>query len=106
MNTFIIPVNESVVAFDQQVELDGRIFELIFKWNKRDSHWNMSIGRNGSLLISSIKLVIIPDLLAQHRRIAGIPEGVLFIDDLDGMDTDPNDMNFGDRVVLKYTEVA
>jgi len=104
MSTFIIPVNDTTDAFDQDVELNGRIFKLLFRWNQRDNKWEMDIVRDGVLLVAGITLVIIPDLLIQYRRISGMPEGMLFIDDLDGLDTDPNDINFGDRVVLKYTE--
>lgn len=106
MNTFIIPVTDSTDHFNEQVELDGRIYDLIFKWNARDDHWNISIGRDGIILVSSIKLVVTTDLLGQFRRIGGLPDGILFVDDLDGLDNDPDDQNFGDRVVLKYTEAA
>ncbi len=106
MTTFIIPTNETTDPFDQQVEMDGAVFGLAFRWNKRDLHWSMDISRNGGVLVAGIKLVIIPDLLIQYRRTAGLPEGTLFIDDLDGQDNDPDDVNFGDRVVLKYTDVS
>lgn len=104
MSTFIIPVSETTDAFDEQVELDGLVYDLFFRWNARDNHWGMDIGRDGTVLISSIKLVVTSDLLVQYRRIGDLPEGTLFVDDLDGLDNDPDDENFGDRVVLKYSE--
>lgn len=106
MSTFIIPVSETTDPFEQQVELDGRVYDLTFRWSERGQHWSLDIGRDGNILIAGIKLVIVPDLLIQARRIGELPEGTLFIEDLDGLDNEPNDTNFGDRVVLKYTEAA
>ncbi len=104
MNTLIIPVSDTTDPFDEQVELDGRVYDLAFRWNVRGNHWSMDIGRDGNVLVFGIKLVIIPDLLIQYRRIGDLPLGILFVDDLNGLDTDPDGDNFGDRVVLKYTE--
>lgn len=106
MSTFIIPVSETTDPFDQQVELDGRIFDLVFRWNPRGIHWSMDIGRDGNVLVAGIKVITDGDILNQYQRIADLPDGILFVDDLDGLDTDPDDENFGDRVVLKYTEAA
>lgn len=106
MSTFIIPVSETTDPFDQQVELDALVYDLTFRWNLRGNHWSMDIGRDGVVLIYGIKLVVIDDLLSQYQRIANLPDGTLFIDDLDGLDKDPDGDNFGDRVVLKYTEAA
>lgn len=104
MSTFIIPVSEDTDPFEQQVEMDGRVFDLAFRWNDRGQHWTMDIGRDGVVLVFGIKLVVTTDLLSQYQRIGGLPEGTLFIDDLDALDSDPSDTNFGDRVQLKYTE--
>lgn len=106
MSTFTIPVSDTTDPFDEQVELDGRVYDLAFRWNVRGNHWSMDVGRDGVVLVAGVKLVIIPDLLEQYRRIGELPEGTLFVEDLDGLDTDPDDENFGDRVILKYTEAA
>jgi len=106
VSTFIIPVSDTTDPFDEQVELDGRVYDLAFRWNPRGIHWSMDIARDGDILVYGVKLVVIDDLLSQYQRIGGLPDGVLFMEDLDGLDTDPNDVNFGDRVVLKYTEAV
>ena len=106
MAEFIIPVTETTDPFDQQVELDGLFYDLAFRWNPRGEHWSMDIGRDGVVNVYGIKLVSIDDLLEQYRRAEDLPPGTLFIEDLDGLDTDPNDTNFGDRVVLRYTEAV
>lgn len=104
MATFIIPVQATTDPFSQQVELDGVLYDLTFLWIDRDSHWSITIGRDDDVLISEVKLVIIPDLLDQFRRIAGLPPGRLYVNDLDNLDRDPDDTLFGDRVVLLYEE--
>ena len=106
MSTFIIPVSGTTDPFDEQVELDGAVYDLTFRWNARGPHWTIDIGRDGNILVGGIKLVMISDLLPQYRRADDLPPGTLFVDDLDGLDVDPDDENFGDRVVLKYTEAA
>lgn len=104
MADFIIPVNEGTDPFNQQVELDGRFYDMAFRWNPRGNHWSMDIGRDGNVAVHGIKLVAIQNLLLQYRRSEDLPPGTLFIQDLDGNDVDPDDENFGDRVVIRYTE--
>lgn len=104
MSDFIIPVSETTDSFIEQVDLDGLIYDLQFRWNERDNHWFMDIGRDGVFLIEGIKLVNSPDLLNGLGRIEDLPEGVLSVEDLDGFYSDPDDTNFGDRVQLRYTE--
>lgn len=106
MSAFIIPVAETTEAFIEQVDLDGFIYDLQFHWNSRDNHWFMDIGRDGVFLLEGVKLVASGDLISEFGRIEGLPPGLLSIVDLDGVDTDPNDVNFGDRVQLRYTEAA
>jgi len=104
MSDFTIPVAETTDSFIEQVDLDGLIYDLQFRWNKRDNHWFMDIGRNGVFLLLGIKLVHSSDLISEFERIEDLPEGILSIEDLDGFYSDPDDTNFGDRVQLRYTE--
>lgn len=114
MATFKIPVPTTTDPFSQQVELDGLIYDLTFLWNSRDSHWSLTIARSDVVLIRGIKLITINalasglepdnDLLYQFRRIEDMPPGKLYIQDLDGLDRDPDGTTFGDRVILIYEE--
>jgi hypothetical protein len=104
MARFIIPVQPTTDPFSQQVELDGLIYDLTFLWNARDVHWSLTVGREDVVLIDEVKLVIIDDLLAQYRRIEDLPPGIFSVIDLDGLDRDPDDTLFGDRVLLIYEE--
>lgn len=104
MSDFIIPVSETTDSFIEQVDLDGRIYDLQFRWNVRDNHWFLDIGRDGVFLINGVKLVNSPDLISEFGRIEELPPGLLSVIDLDNVDSDPNSTNFGDRVQLRYTE--
>jgi hypothetical protein len=102
---YSIPVQSTTDPFSQQVELDGLLYDLTFLWNSRDNHWSLTIERDDVVLISEIKLIITDDLLSQYGRIEDLPPGRLFVQDLDGLDRDPDGLIFGDRVLLMYEEV-
>ncbi len=106
MSTFSIPVQATTDPFSQQVELDGLLYDLKFLWNARDGHWSLTVGRDDVVLVNQVKLVGLDDLLAQYQRIGGLPAGRLYIQDLDGLDRDPDDTLFGDRVLLLYEEAT
>lgn len=99
---FDIPVPSTTDPFTQSVELDGTVYDLSFRWNPRDEHWMLDISNAGVLAVAGIKLVVSTDLLARDRRLDGIPPGRLFVADLDGLDRDPDDTLFGERVMLRY----
>jgi hypothetical protein len=103
---YIIPTPTGLLSFNQQVELDGMVYDLYFRWNARDQHWALTISTNGVVLFAGIKLVISSDLLEYARRIDNIPPGKLYIEDLDGFFRDPDGDLFGNRVVLKYEEAS
>ncbi len=106
MAFFTIPVPETTIPFDQQVEMDGNLFLLKFRYHSRNGHWRMTIIRSGVVLLSSLKVVNTLDLLAQYRHIEDLPSGTIIISDQDLLDSDPNDINFGDRVLLMYQDIA
>ena len=106
MSDFIIPVSETTDSFIEQVDLDGRVYDLRFHWNSRDNHWFLDIGRDGIFLINGVKLVSSSDLISEFGRIEELPPGLLSVEDLDNIDTDPDETNFGDRVQLRYTEAV
>lgn len=104
MTISTIPVPKTTDAFTQQVGLSGSVYDLTILWNSRDHHWSISIGRNGLVMIAGLRLIISGDLLEYARRIGGLPAGKLMIVDLDGLDRDPEETLFGNRVVLMYDD--
>lgn len=106
MAFFIIPVPEEIIPFDEQVELDGELFLLKFRYLRRDGAWRMTIVKAGDIILSNIKIVHSDDLLAQYRHIEALPLGTIIISDQDSNDADPDATNFGDRVLLMYQDTT
>lgn len=104
MALFTIPVSDTTDPFEEQVELDGLIYDLAFTWNPRDNHWFLTVGREGVTLLTHVKVVNDQDLLAPYTRTEDLPPGSLQVVDLDDEDKDPCATDFGDRVVLRYEE--
>lgn len=106
MSTLIIPTAFGSPAFRITVELDGEVFGLRFQINRRDDFWRMTVERDGVVLLSGVKIVTGGDLLIAQRYIDELPAGILRADDTDGLDAEPTEANFGDRVKLLYDEAA
>ncbi len=102
----IIPTNHGLLRWRQLAELDTLTFGFAFSINRRDGFWRVAIDRDGTVLLAGIKLVLSADLLAAHRYDDRLPLGTLRMIDLDGLDNEATEENFGDRVVLAYDEVA
>lgn len=104
MSLWNIPVRSTTDAFTEQVELDGLIYNMAFRWNARDQHWFLSMSIDDEPVLMGIKLTISDDLLSYARRILHVPPGRLSVVDLDGLFRDPDATLFGDRVVLRYQD--
>lgn len=105
MTVTTIPVRATTDAFSAQVDLDGSVYELRFRWNARDSHWSLDMLLEGVFVLSGLKLIASDDLLFSVRALPGIPPGRLHTTDLDALDRDPNATLFGDRVELRYDDL-
>ena len=55
--------------------------------------------------MSHLKVVTDSDLLAQYRYIDELPPGRLIVFDNAGLCNDPDDSNFGDRIVMLYEPI-
>ncbi len=107
MATVSIPIPTfSIRPFTEQVELDGSTYDLSFTYNARDGKWRLTIELAGTVLVRNLPLVADADVLRNFDHVEDLPPGTILVHDLDGLDTDPNDTNFGDRVLLLYTEAA
>ena len=105
MSFIQIPIPATTVVFDLQVDLDTVLLQLSFVYYPRDSAWRVTISRSGVTLLSHLKVVTDSDLLAQYRYIEELPPGRLIIFDNEGLGNDPNDSNFGDRVIILYEPI-
>jgi len=103
VSVFNIPIQNRTDANRLTVELSGVFYELRFLFNANESLWYMSIIKDSIEIISAIKLVSGDNLLSQFRAY-DIPAGKLFIEDKDGLYSDPNEANFGESVFLRYDD--
>lgn len=106
MAFFTIPIPAETIPFDQQVELDGVSFLLKFRYYYRDGFWRLTIVKGGTVILTNIKLINTLDLLGQYRHLEDLPAGTIIISDQNFMDSDPNDTNFGDSILLMYEDTA
>lgn len=104
MATYTIPLPTGLQSFTQQVELENKVYDLLFKYNAREAHWYMTISRNDVILLSELKLVHGADLLSQFKYIEEMPKGKLAIVDLNSLFTDPDAETLGQSVVMRYTD--
>jgi len=105
MSIFIIPVQNRTDANILTIELSGDFYQLKFEFNANEMMWYMSIIKGTIEIISSVKLVSSDDLLSQFRAY-DIPKGKIFVEDKDGLFSDPNEENFGESVFLKYDDLS
>lgn len=106
MSSVRIPVNFGVPKFRAVYELDGVTYGFLFRINRRDGSWRVTIDRDRTVLLHNVKIVLYSDLLAISKHDPRVPQGTLRAVDLDGVDTEPTEDNFGDRVILVYDEAA
>lgn len=104
MSIFNIPVQSVTDANSIAVELSGFIFELKFRFNANEGMWYMTLKKNDVEIVSNVKLVSTDDLLSQYTAY-DVPQGVLSIVDQDGLYADPNNLNFGESVFLRYDDL-
>jgi len=103
VSIFNIPVQNRTDANRLTVELSGAFYELRFLFNANESLWYMDLIKDSVAIVSAIKLVSGDNLLAQFKAY-DVPAGRLFIEDKDGLYSDPNETNFGESVFLRYDD--
>jgi hypothetical protein len=98
-----IPVRSLTDAYSFSMLLSGDVFEFLLRFNGNEQKWYMTVLRSDAIVLAGVKLVHSEDLLAQFIAY-DIPQGTLSIHDKDGNYADPNDLNFGESVFLRYEE--
>ena len=105
-----VPTRTDLKAYSMTVEFDGLYYDLTFRFNARDDHWFMDVVHAGARVVTGIKVVEDDDWLKQlvHLEADGRlpPGGTFSVRDTGDEDKDPDDGDFGDRVVLLYTEAS
>lgn len=104
MAIWSVPVKFNSPDFNFQIDLDGTIYGFRFILNERTGRYSMSIATEaGDEIVSGIALVTnwaVIDRFADTR----LPPGLLFTCDMTGGNNEPDEVNFGDSVLLCYDE--
>ena len=107
MSVLSIPIlTGTTVPFNQETDLDGRVYSLSYRYNGRDGKWRMTFEIDGVVILRSLVLVIGEDLLSESRHIEGLPPGNLIVRDVEGLDRDPDGVQFGETVLLLYDDLT
>ena len=104
MTAFAFNINPALLSFSLQTEINEEVYELRLYINRRDGYWYMDFRKPGGEQFNGIKLVTGQDLLRPFRYSEDVPPGAIVCVDLDGLDRDPTETNFGDRILLAYVE--
>lgn len=89
--------------FEEQVELDGTLFILRFRWNAREGAWFLDVLDSAETpLVMGRRLVADGVLLARARHLQGVPAGELMPYDTEQRQEDPAFDDLGTRVLLAY----
>lgn len=105
MATVIIPVSTHP-HHELQVKLDGVVYTLELRWNRRDSGWYLTVKDEAdAVLVASRRLVCDWPIVGLREQPPVLP-GQLWVYDTSGEQLDPTLEDLGTRVLLLYEEAA
>ena len=100
-----IPTSTTFPFYDMEVDLDGVLFLLSFKFNGRDQAWYMSIlDPNGTQLRSGLKVVSDWPLMRLWQEIQIRPAGEMVAVAQGGIARPALIDELGEEVVLTYLD--
>jgi hypothetical protein len=104
MAVVTFPMRADLPSYGFQLELEGRSYGFVFRWNERESAWYFDVlDGDGELLRSGLKIVLDFPLFLRARSSA-MPPGQLFAVDTGATGLDPGLNELGARVQLVYYE--
>lgn len=99
-----IPVKFASPDFTFQITLDAVVYQFRFCLNERGGRYSMTIYTEaGDEIISGVAVVTNWKPLARFRD-ERLPPGLIFTCDMTGGTDEPNEVNFGDTILLCYQE--
>ena len=104
MATQELPIRSDLANYDFQIDLEGTIFTLTFRFNERKGRWVMDIGdSNGDPLLNGI--VLLTDVNITDQYVGDeLPPGRFFVVDETGEAKNPGIDDLGNYVKLFYLE--
>ncbi len=104
MAILTIPTRTDLGSYRFTIELDEAVYELVFAYNNRDSHWYFDLyDEEGNLLRAGLKAVTNWPLLRLDKSNDRPPGDIFAIDPTDE-DIEAGLEDLGDSVTLTYVE--
>ena len=101
-----IPLRNDIPSYQFRVDLDAVTYTLSIRYNTRMDRWIMDFNdENNSPLVTGIILILGTSLLARFAK-AELPDGNLFLINIENENTEGNRDNFSNNVQLFYEEAA
>ena len=101
-----VPLRKDVPSYQFRTELDSITYTLSIRYNSRMDRWIMDFNtENNSPLVTGIPLLLGTSLLTRFQ-IQGLPEGDLFLINIENENVEGNRDNFSENVQLFYQEAT
>lgn len=101
-----IPVQADVFHYQYRIRIDGELYILSFRYNKRMTRWILDImDSSENMLLAGIPLVLGVDLLRQHRD-NRLPQGNLFLINIESQYEEATRDDLGTKAILLYREAS
>ena len=92
--------------YEQVIPLEGADYQFTWLWNRRGSFWSLSIADQESVPIVSGRRIVVDFNLLRRCTDPRRPPGLLVAEDTSGAGLDPDQLDFGTRVLLRYWTAA
>lgn len=100
-----LPIRAGVPALRFRTDLDDTTYEFRFTFNGRLSQWTMDIfDEAGNELVRGVPINVKQLLLKNYKHNTNLPQGDLIALNLVNEDENPTFTNFGDDVLMLYSE--
>lgn len=101
-----IPTRTDLPAYTEQVELQGVIYTLAFRFNKRFNKWVFDLlDSEGAEILNGLVIYTGVPLLTQYYHRANLPAGDFICIDSQGTTDPAGEEELGDRFKFYYIEV-
>ena len=99
-----VPLRKDVPSYQFRIELDSITYTLSIRYNSRLNRWVMDFNtENNSPLVTGIILLLGTNLLKRFKN-EGLPEGDLFLINVENENIEGGRDNFSENVQLFYQE--
>lgn len=99
-----IPIDAGLYAWSQEVQLDGALYTIAFRWSVRAQAWYWSLyDANGAAIVTGRRLVVSWPLL-RNVSVTNAPPGDFYAFNTTNPGVDPGLKDLGKSVRLLYAE--